>query len=169
MVKATRSATGLVLASLFGGLALTGVVTYPAVAGETIKFHSQHINVSTKWESIDVPDQPGHVVGMFAAKGVGIRRSGPPEPFYKIEIWGTGDYRKDGTGRDHGYGRFTFSDGASYDEEWTGNVSGGRDVGTAMYYNGTGRFKGMKGGSKFDCQLFGDRFVCEVDGTIELP
>jgi hypothetical protein len=157
------------LASVVGSVVLTAGMTHSAVAGETIKFHSQHINVSVKWESIEVPDQPGHVVGMFAAKGLGVRRSGPPEPPYKIEIWGTGDYRKDGTGADHGYGRFTFSDGSSYDEEWSGKVSGGRDVGTAVYSNGTGRFKGMKGGSKFDCQLFGDRFICEVDGTIELP
>ncbi len=33
----------------------------------------------------------------------------------------------------------------------------------------SGRFKGMKGGSKFDCKLMGDRFACDVEGTIELP
>jgi hypothetical protein len=42
-------------------------------------------------------------------------------------------------------------------------------VGSAVYYGGGGRFKGMKGGSKFDAKLMGDRAAVEVDGTIELP
>jgi len=154
---------------LFGGSLLGSVMVQGAFAAETIKFHSQHILVVSKFDSIDIPDQAGHIIGMFQAKGVGVRRSGPSEPPYKIEAWGTGDYRKDGTGKDRGYARFTFSDGSSYDEDWAGNGSGGHDIGTATYYNGTGRFKGMKGGSKFDCASLGDRIVCEVDGTIEMP
>ncbi len=140
-----------------------------ALAGETIHFKAQHINVATGSETVEIGDEPGHTLAMFQAKGVGIRREGPPEPPYKIEIWGTGDYRKDGTAKEHGYGKFTFSDGSSYYERWTSNVADGRDVGTAIYFNGTGRFKGMSGGSKFDCALLGDRFICEVEGTIELP
>ena len=42
-------------------------------------------------------------------------------------------------------------------------------AGTAVYYNGTGRFAGMKGGSEFDCTPLGDRFVCKVDGVLERP
>ncbi len=139
------------------------------IAGETIKFHARHVNVATKFESTEVPDQSGHVIAMFQAKGIGIRTVGPDEPPYKIDLWGTGDYQKDGTGKEHGYGRFTFADGSSYYEEWTGSVSNGHDVGTAVYKEGTGRFKGAKGGSRFDCLLLGDRFICDVDGTIELP
>ena len=140
-----------------------------ALAGEKIYFKAQHVNVATGREAVEIGDEPGHTLAMFQAKGVGVRREGPAEPPYKIEIWGTGDYRKDDTGKEHGYGKFTFSDGSSYYEEWTGNVADGRGVGTAIYFNGTGRFKGMRGGSKFDCALLGDRFICEVEGTIELP
>jgi len=142
-----------------------------APAGETIKFKSQHILVVSKFDSLEMPDQAGHIIGMFQAKGVGVRRSGPQEPPYKIEAWGTGDYRKEGIGKDRGYARFIFADGSSYDEDWTGAGAGGHDVGTAVYYNGTGRFKGIKGGSgsKFDCASLGDRIVCEVEGTIEMP
>ena len=83
MVKATRSGTGSVLASLFAGLALTDGISHSAVAGETIKFHSQHINVGTKWDATELGDEPGHISATFAAKGVGLRRVGPPEPPYK--------------------------------------------------------------------------------------
>jgi hypothetical protein len=98
-----------------------------------------------------------------------MRYQGPNEPPYKVDVWGAGEYWKDGTGSDRGYGKFTFADGSYYYEEWTGKVANGRDVGTAVYYGGSGRFKGMKGGSKFDCRLMGDRFTCDVEGTIELP
>ena len=152
-----------------GVLILMLVMMGHGFAGEKIRFHSQHINVATEIETVEVGDEPGHIITIFQAKGVGIRREGPTEPAYKIEIWGTGDYRSDGTGKEHGYGKFTFADGSSYYEEWVGQVSDGHDVGTAVYFNGTGRFKGMKGESEFDCTLLGDRFICEVDGTIELP
>lgn len=169
MVNFNRCATGVGLASIFGGLVLAGGMTHFAIAGETIKFHSQHINVGTKWDTTELGDEPGHITANFAAKGVGLRRVGPPEPPYKGDFWGTGEYRKDGTGNERGYGRFTFSDGAIFLEEWAGKVAGGHAFGTAVYYGGTGRFKGLKGGSKYDCSLLGDRVLCEVDGTIELP
>ena len=141
----------------------------PAMAGETIEFHSKHINVALKFDTHDLEDEEGHVIAMFHASGVGVRTKGPEEPPYKIEIWGTGDYKGDGTGKDHGYGKFIFSDGSSYFESWSGTVADGKAVGTAIYYNGTGRFAGLKGGSKYECSLLGDRFACEVDGTIDLP
>ena len=169
MVSFNRRATGVGFGSLLVGLVLTGGMTHSAFAGETIKFHSQHINVGTKWDTTELGDEPGHITAAFAAKGVGLRRVGPPEPPYKGDFWGTGEYRKDGTGNERGYGRFTFSDGAIFLEEWSGKVAGGHAFGTAVYYGGTGRFKGLKGGSKYDCSLLGDRVLCEVDGTIELP
>ena len=49
------------------------------------------------------------------------------------------------------------------------NSLNGHDVGTATYYGGSGRFKGIKGGEKFDTKLMGDRGAVEVEGTIELP
>lgn len=150
-------------------LALGFMTMSNAVAGETIKFRSKHINVATRFDTVEVGDKPGHVVALFQAKGVGSRYEGPGEPPYKIEISGTGDYQGDGTGKELGYGKFIFSDGSYYFERWTGNVKGDRDTGTAVYFGGTGRFNGMKGGSKFDCILLGDRFICDVEGTIELP
>ncbi len=154
---------------LFLTFSLQFAILQFASAGETIKFRSQHVNVATSVEEVEVQAKSGYSIVMFQAKGVGIRTEGPPEPAYKIEIWGMGEYRGDGTGKEHGYGKFIFADGSSYYEEWTGKVAEGHAVGTAVYYNGTGRFEGIKGGSSFDCAVMGDRFVCEVEGTIDLP
>ena len=140
-----------------------------AHAGERIEFYSKHINVVTSSESVEVGDEPGHILAFFAASGVGTRLEGPEEPPYKIEIWGSGDYRGDGTGKDQGYGKFIFADGSYYFEKWSGEVEDGRAVGTADYYGGSGRFEGMTGGSKYDCTSLGDRFICDVRGVIELP
>ena len=140
-----------------------------AHAVERIEFYSKHINVVTSSESVEVGDEPGHILAFFAASGVGTRLEGPEEPPYKIEIWGSGDYRGDGTGKDQGYGKFIFADGSYYFEKWSGEVEDGRAVGTADYYGGSGRFEGMTGGSKYDCTSLGDRFICDVRGVIELP
>jgi hypothetical protein len=74
----------------FCAVSLAAAAMQDAMAGETIKFKSQHILTVSKFDSLDMPDQAGHIIGMFQAKGVGLRRSGPPEPPYKIEAWGTG-------------------------------------------------------------------------------
>ena len=150
-------------------ISIFALVATSATAGEKITFYSKHINVSTSNESIEVGDEPGHVLAFFTASGVGTRLEGPEEAPYKIEIWGSGDYRGDGTGADQGYGKFIFEDGSHYFEKWSGTVKDGRAVGTAEYYGGSGRFEGMSGGSKYDCGLMGDRFICDVHGTIELP
>ena len=141
----------------------------PALSGERIEFYSKHINVSTGSETVEVGDEPGHILAFFRAKGVGTRLEGPEEPPYKIEIQGTGDYRADGSGKDQGYGKFIFADGSYYFERWSGKVKDGRAVGIATYYGGSGRFAGMEGSSKYDCGLMGDRFICDVHGVIELP
>ena len=99
------------LMAVLGVGLLTATMNRPVSAGEKIQWHSQHINVSTRFDPVEVGDEPGHRIAIFQAKGLGIRRQGVPEPPYKIEIWGTGDYRKDGTGKEHGYGKFTFEDG----------------------------------------------------------
>ena len=140
-----------------------------ALAGEVIKYKSHHSNVVTKWESSELGDEPGHIRGTFELKGIGTRYSGPSEPPYKVDCWGAGEYWKDGTGSDSGYCKFTFADGSYFYATWSGKVANGHDVGSAVYYGGSGRFKGIRGGEKFDAKLMGDRSATEVDGTIELP
>ena len=81
----------LLLAITAGIPALLCLTKRPALAGETIRFRSQHVNVATRFDTIVVGDEPGHVIAMFEAKGLGIRREGPEEPPYKIRIRGTGD------------------------------------------------------------------------------
>ena len=148
---------------------LSTLVIGPSVlAGETIEFRAHHINVATRFDTLMVGDEEGHLIAFFTAKGVGKRIEGPEEPPYKIDVMGTGDYWSGGTGKEHGYAKFTFSDGSYFYERWKSSVADGRDVGTAKYYGGTDRFEGMTGGSKFDCKLLGDRFICDVEGTLNL-
>lgn len=125
---------------LFGNALLA--MTCGATAGETIKFKTHHNNVGTKWDSSEMGDEPGHIRATFEAKGIGIRYSGPSEEPYKVDVWGSGEYWKDGTGSDRGYGKFTFSDGSYFYEDWVGKVANGRDVGTARYYGGSGHARG---------------------------
>ena len=149
---------------------LTGVITSTgALAGEVIKFKSHHSNVVTKWESAELGDEPGHIRANFEAKGIGLGDGAPNEPPCKVDIWGSGEYRKDWSGSDRGYTKYGFSDGSHFFEEWAGKVANGRNVGSGVYYGGGGRFKGIKGGSTYDCKQMGDRFLCDVEGTIEFP
>ena len=145
------------------------VIPARGIAGEVIKFKSHNYNVVAKWEQSDLGDETGHIRANMEIKGIGVRHEGPREPMYKVDIWGSGDYSKAGTGRERGFTKYTFSDGSYSYEEWIGKSANGRDVGTAVYYGGGGRFKDVKGGGKYDCMLMGDRFVCEVEGTLELP
>jgi hypothetical protein len=155
--------------AIITALLSSAIISTGALAGEVIKFKSHNNNVTTKWESSEMGDEPGHIRGAFELKGVVIRYVGPSEPPYKIDCWGVGEYWKDGTGTDRGYCKYTFADGSYYYEEWTGKAANGHDVGTGVFYGGSGRFKGIKGGEKYDNTLMGDRGVVEVEGTIELP
>ena len=139
-------------------------------AGKRIEYRAKQCNVGTKFEAVKVGDEPGHVLVVTEAKGIGVRIEGAPGGPYKLDIKGTGDYRADHTGTNQGYGKATYPDGSYYYFKWSdGTVKAGRASGTSVYYGGTGRFKGMTGGEKFDCILLGDRFVCDVDAWIELP
>ena len=50
-----------------------------ALSGERIEFYAKHINVSTASETMEVGDEPGHILAFFSAKGVGTRLEGPEE------------------------------------------------------------------------------------------
>ncbi len=94
----------VIIAAVLSGV----IISSGALAGEVIKFKSHHNNVGTKWESSELGDEPGHIRGIFEAKGVGIRYAGPSEPPYKIDCWGSGEYWKDGTASEMGFCKFTF-------------------------------------------------------------
>ncbi|MEE2659335.1 MAG: hypothetical protein VX733_12575 [Candidatus Latescibacterota bacterium] len=149
-------------------LTLVSAAAHPAMA-ETFEFYSIHTVVVTSIDTLMIGDEEGHLQALIRGKGAGVRRKGPKEEPYHIEIWGTGDYHGDGTGADHGYGKFIFADDSAFFEEWEGTIKDGRAIGTARYYGGSGRFDGMEGRSEYDCTPMGDRFVCDVEGVIELP
>ena len=119
--------------ALFAVIVLAVLSRSAVLAGETIKFHSKHINMAKTFDTQELEDEEGHVIAMFHAQGVGVRIEGPSEPSYKIEIWGPGGYKGDGTGTGQGYGKFIFSDGYTYFERWSGTVANGKALGTAVY------------------------------------
>ena len=80
-------------------------------AGERIEFRAKHCNVGTKFEAVKVGDEPGHVLVVTEAKGIGVRIEGAPGGPYKLDLKGTGDYRSDHTGTNKGYGKTTYPDG----------------------------------------------------------
>jgi hypothetical protein len=140
------------------------------MAGERIEYRSKHVNFGIGWKPVEVGDKPGHVIALSEAKGVGVRYEGAPGGPYKLEIREMVELYGDGTGTSSGYGKATYLDDSSYFLKWEDiNIKDDRAWGTAVYYGGTGRFKGMTGGEKFDCKLLGDRFVCDIDAWIELP
>jgi len=147
-------------------LAFGVTVIGDAIAGERIKYRSKHCNVMVNWDPTEVAEKPGHVIGRFYAKGIGIILEGTSGGPYKVDVWGTAEVRDDGYAVDCGYGKFTYPDGSYYMVTWK---DADRGKGTSTYYGGTGRFKGMKGGEKFDCTSYGDRFVCDIEAWMELP
>lgn len=156
----SRFATKVSLAAAVAVAIIPAGIELAAASGSTFK--AQHVNVGTRFDTLIVGDEPGHITAFFTAKGVGKHLKGPEEHPYKIDVWGSGDYRADGTGEEQGYAKFTFNDGSYFYERWSSKVADGRDVGSAKYYGGTGRFEGMTGGSEFDCELLGDRFIFAV-------
>ena len=165
----SKSGTAVLSALII--LAFGVTVVGDAWADQVIKFRAKHVNVAKRFDTVEVGDTPGHIIAIHEAKGVGSRYEGPPEKPYKLEVCGTGDYQADHTGKDQGYLKAIFSDDSTISLKWSGTIKNGKLVGTGVYYGGTGRFKGMKEGSgeKFDCILLGDRFICDVEGTIILP
>jgi hypothetical protein len=153
----------LVLA--FGLMAISN-----AMAGQRIKYRAKHCNVSVKYDPAEVGDEPGHVISTWQAKGIGIILEGTSGGPYKLDLWGAAESRADGYATDCGYGKITYPDGSSYMIKWKDTEPrGGRGTGTAVYYGGTGRFKGMKGGEEYNCLSLGDRFMCDIDAWMELP
>ena len=82
--------------------ALLAIATSERVAADSIKFKAQHVNVATRFDTLMIADEPGHMIAFFTAKGVGKHIEGPEKHPYKIDVWGSGDYRGDGTGEEQG-------------------------------------------------------------------
>jgi hypothetical protein len=140
------------------------------MAGERIEYRAKQYGVFTKFESVEIGDEAGHVVALYEAKGIGVRIEGAPGGPCKLDLKAIGDYRGDGTGTEHGYAKATYPDGSYYYIKWSdATIKAGNASGTSVYFGGTSRFKGMTGGEKFDCIGLEDRFVCDVDAWIELP
>jgi hypothetical protein len=168
--RKTMSKFKIIVLSALIILTFSVTVVGDAMARERIEFRAKHCNVGTRWEPVEIGDEPGHVIALSEAKGIGVIIEGTPGGPYKLELHEMVELRGDGTGTSTGYGKATYPDGSSYYLNWRGvSIKDGHATGSSVYYGGTGRFKGMKGGEDVDCLLLGDRFRCDVDAWIELP
>ena len=145
------------------------------LAGEKFKGRTVHSN--TKWQQIDVGDEDGHVVAILESKGVATNMEG--------KWFGDGcAYRhvglldmnlKTGLGSGHYYGDYTDKDGDKWYFISEGKAVIGGQFG-AYYWesrwkvvNGTGKFKGIKGGGTARWYPVGDQGYHDWECEIELP
>ena len=117
-----------------------------ALAGETVKIKASGTSINTKWHQIEVGDVEGHVIALFESKQVWVSEiTGERTTAYSR---GTADlYLKTGKGTMVGYSVMIFPGGdkrfASYDGKIVGK---GLWEGTFTDIDGTGKYKGVKGG-----------------------
>lgn len=126
-------------------------------ADERIEFCSKPINVVPFNESVELGNEPDHILAFFVSNDANVYLKAPEGPPCKIEIWGSGDYGDNGIGKDQAYNKFIFADGSYYFEEWSDESEEGRTVGNSEHYSG----------SIYDGTSLGDRFICDTHGVIE--
>jgi hypothetical protein len=137
--RATRLCAGLLTLACLAGLPFRA-------AGEELKWHHSH-HIS-KAETVDVGDTPGHVMGVAKATGVGFFDGGEVAT---LATTGTFDYRN-GAGKTEGYVGYTFDDGSTFFLKYEAVTTpdpagmGSSFKGQFAFMEGTGRFRGIKGG-----------------------
>lgn len=105
--------------------------------------------VSSQW--LAAGDENGHVIGLQQREGTGTFSNGETARYSTVSTFDS--YRsKNGTSK--GYSTFTFSDGSTIILSWTADIIRKPDGlstnhGKGVIIKGSGRFKGIEGGSTF--------------------
>ncbi len=143
-------------------------------ATEAVSF--REVFHGTKYEVVEVGDEPGHVVATGEGKGLAFFPDG--EVATSVGVF-TGDIQENES-IVRGYETFTFLDGSIQMIQWEGTVK--RDEsskaflyeGRFSYVKGTGRFEGITGsgtytGRGFEAIAPGSGGYDDYTGTYELP
>ena len=150
---------------------LIGIATInPVVAGETVKLKATCTSVNTKWHQVEVGDVEGHVVAVFENKQVWVSEI-TGERSTAISR-GTMDFNtKTGQGTAHGYNVMTYANGDKRFGSYEGKIIGkGRWKGTFTDIDGTGKYKGCKGGGTWESESLGrgiSHIVAEGERTFK--
>ena len=143
-------------------------------AAERGKVTCRTVWYATSFQSIPVGDVEGHIIFLFEAKGITF-----------CEPWGaclikestTGDRTK-GLGPAEGYDIYTFPDGSTITEKFTGEATSagtgktgtGAGEGTLTFVSGTGKFQGIQGGGTFKWWVLGPgQWYADFEGEYTLP
>jgi hypothetical protein len=169
--KCFRWSKGLVSFCVSGWILTSGA---SIGANETVSF--REVFHGTKYEEVEVGDEPGHVLATGEGRGLAFFPNG--EVATSVGVF-TGDFREqESTVR--GYETFTFVDGSTQVIQWEGTVKqdkSGKSVryeGRFSYVKGTGRFAGITGGGTytgrgFDVFAPGAGGYDDYVGSYELP
>ena len=144
------------------------IIGAPTVlSGEKGKVVSRNVWCVTDWQMGDVPDVEGHNVSFSKAKGISFNEKwgnalGTLNGI-AIAIKGVWSYE--------GYMQYTFSDGSTITERYKGgDTSPGVGEGTGSYVKGTGKFKGIKGDTKWKVWTLGPgQFYADLEVEYTLP
>jgi len=140
------------------------------VAGETIKVKGTATSVRTKWHSIEVGDEEGHIIAIFENTNVYLsdksdeRPTGLSTGFVDMNV-------KTGKGTIKGYVVSTYPNGDKLFTKTEGKLIGkGQAEGTGVYIGGTGNWEGVKGSAVWKSKSLapGVSFM-EIEGEREIP
>jgi hypothetical protein len=155
-------------------LALALLLILPFMMGVTSVLSAEKGKVAYRnvWHATDVqvegvPDVEGHSVYLLKAKGITFN-----------EKWGNAVGTLNGIAiaikgvwSYEGYMRYTFSDGSTITERYKGaDTAPGVGEGGGDYVQGTGRFKGIKGDTKWNVYTVGPgQFYADLEVEYTLP
>lgn len=136
------------LRSFIGVLVLLSSLTM--AKAETVNHHYEAVMHVRSTEALSVLDEPSHVVGIAAFRGLAIFEGGTVT-VHRYEGWFD---IKNGTGSFHGYALWTFEDGSEIRAPYNGTARPAGSDGVQVEakfdkISGTGRFEGATGSGSF--------------------
>ena len=141
-----------------------------AMAGEKLKIKASATSINTKWNQIEVGDVEGQVIGLYENTQVWVDDiTGERMTGYNR---GTMDFNtKTGQGTMFGYSVLTWPNGDKRYAISEGKMVGkGKWEGTFTDIDGTGKFKGTKGGGTWKSESLGreiSHIVAEGERTLQ--
>jgi hypothetical protein len=174
-----KSKMTITILGCIGIFLIAALLLVPATqaGAETVKYN--YTTQLTKLEWVPLPDEKGHIVGIFERRGLAIFEN----EVAPMTIRGTFEKMK-GQVSFQGYSQITFKDGSIVTQKIQGThaPAPGEKLDSfkackGEYIMGTGRFEGIKGQTSFSGRFItpptkdktkGDNWL-EVTGTYTLP
>jgi hypothetical protein len=131
-------------------LPILAALAIPAHAASPIPVSFRLVWHNTKWESVEVGDEPGHILGVAEFKGLAFFEDGEVATTSEVSVFD----QTDGHGGAKGYVVLTFNDGATQVIALQGADQDGAFKGSYSYARGSGRFEGIEGEGAFTGEYY---------------